>query len=456
MEATDRLPPQDLTAEASVLGSMLLDATTIPEVAGVLAAEEFYSPDHQAVYRAAVALSDAGQPVDAVTLADALKASGDLDRIGGAAFLVELLAAVPSTANAVAYAEIVRACSRRRRLIAAGSRMATLAYDAGEGIDSVLAACEREFYEAAGTTRDATASDFRDVLADVLAAAMDGRAPEHCLPTGYEDLDDKLVGLPDGTLTVVGARPSMGKSTLARNITLKAIVPRFRRPVGGPAVPALFFSLEESGRTLVSSLLCCLARVNGHSLRRGMLHGEERERLSEAAKALDKAPLWVDDRPHITVAQMRSQAQRLKLRVPDLGLIVVDYLQLVSVRGGRSREQEVASIVRGLKHLARELQVPVLALSQLSRAVEARADTTPRLSDLRESGTLEQDADIVLLLHRPRYYQTEADERELNVIVAKQRNGPTGDVKLAIFLSCTRLEDWIQGDVETQGREEGA
>lgn len=443
MTDTDRLPPQALDAEACVLGSMIRDNTCIPTVTALLTADSFYLPDHAAVFAAIVRLADEDTPADTLLIANALTTTNDLERVGGHAFLQSLLDAAPSAAHAEPYAKVVQEKERRRRLVNAGKRMATLAHDQSENMDDITAACEAEFYDAARGAQASADLSVGSVLADVMASILDGKSPELCLPTGYFDLDELLVGLPNGTLTVVGGRPSMGKTSFGRNVLLKAAVPRYRRPVGGPAVPALIFSLEESRQTLVQAMLCCLARVDSRTLRAGRLSIEQVERLKAVVQVLDEAPLWVSDRSSIGVAEIRSQTQRLKLTRPDLGLVVVDYLQLLSTRSGRSREQEVAETMRALKHMARDLDIPVMALSQLSRAAEARADRTPQLSDLRESGSIEQDADNVLLLYREHYYHPDADPMKLDVIVAKQRNGPTGAISLAFTREHTRLDDWM-------------
>ncbi len=399
-EAAPIAPPQNLEAEESVLGAMLLSPGAIGAVSEVLDASDFYRESHAKIYRAGLALYAKGEPVDAITLVDELEERGELEAVGGRVRMHELAALVPATANAAHYARIVREMATLRGLIAAGQQIAQLK----ESFERITA-----LYEAG---------------ADVTG-----------VPSGFRDLDRLTSGFQPGNLIIIAARPSMGKSALglcaAANLALRH------------EIPVALFTLEMSKSEVTQRLLCSEAKVESQRLRTGKLAQDDWPRLVAAGDKLMKAPIYVDDTGSITMMEIRSKARRLKTREPSLGLIIVDYLQLMtSGTSAENRVQEVSQISRNLKVLARDLDVPILAMSQLSRAVEQRHDKRPILSDLRESGSIEQDADLVMFVYRDEYYNEESDQQGLaEIILSKHRNGPTGVEKLSFLKRYAKFAD---------------
>jgi len=445
-ETTERLPPQNLGAEAAVIGSMLLDNDVIPDVAHLLHAEDFYSPDHRVVFRTALALFDDGKPVDLLLLTDTLQQAGELERVGGAAFLVSLLESVPSAANAEYYARIVREASVRRRLIHATNQVARAAYDASLDTDSLLDLAQGEIFalSQADVSNEATAvSDIlHEVFKDIEAMSRDRITG---LRTYFRDLDDLTCGLQPSELIIIAGRPSMGKTTLALNIASRIALGGWHPPDPEKAVPVAIFSLEMAKPVIARNILCGYAKVDAHRLRRGLLPPEERSALSIKAGDLYEARIYIDDTPGLSLRDLRTRARRLKMKVPDIGLVIIDYLQLMeSSTRSENRQQEITAISRGLKALARELDVPIVALSQLSRQTEAREGGVPRMSDLRESGSIEQDADVIVLLYREEVYHAGARPGQADLIVAKQRNGPTGMVTVTFLRQFLRFEDYYE------------
>ena len=437
------LPPQNLEAEAAVLGSMLLDNQTIPDVAAVLHGADFYSPDHQIVFETTLDLSDQGRPVDLLILADALRERGQLERVGGAEFLVSILEAVPSAANALHYSTIVHQHSIRRRLIDACNTVLRSSYDGSIDTDALLDLSQHEIFAVSMGDRAAEATAVRDVLEAIfkdIESLRENRITG--LRTYFHELDDLTCGLQESNLILIAGRPSMGKTTLALNVAGRVAFGGYDPPNPEDAKPILFFSLEMSKPVIARNLLCGYARVNAHRLRRGLLPKEEINALTMKAGALYEAPFYIDDTPGLSLRELRTRARRLKTTVKDLSLVVIDYLQLMEERGSENRQQEISVISRGLKGLARELNVPIIALSQLSRGVEAREGHVPRMSDLRESGSLEQDADVVMLLYREEYYNPGSRPGEADVIVAKQRNGPTGTVRVSFLRQLLRFDNY--------------
>jgi replicative DNA helicase len=444
--AQGSVPPQNLEAEESVLGAMLISEAAISACEEVLGEDgsPFYRESHAVVYRACLALSQQGEPVDAITTVDLLEKQGELERVGGRARIHELAALVPATANAAHYARIVREMATLRGLLRAGAEISRLGKERpGETADLVDRAEQAIFDVSVG--RDRT-----DLLVakDAIGPAFthleelerSGRSVVG-LPTGLKDLDALTSGLHPGNLVVVAARPSMGKSALALCIAANVTV--------HSELPAVLFTLEMSQREVMQRLMCVVGMVDSQKVRNGRgLDSEDWRRLTNASSKIAGAPLFMDDASLLTVGEIRAKARRLKMRQKDLSLIVVDYLQLMAAgdsRGERSenRVQEISKISRALKVLAGELEVPVLALSQLSRAVEQRHDKRPILSDLRESGSIEQDADVVMMLYRDEYYNPEDTDQQgiAEVNVAKQRNGPTNTVKVAFVKRYTRFDD---------------
>jgi replicative DNA helicase len=441
----DRLPPQNLEAEIAVLGSMLLDNQTIADVSALLQKSDFYSPDHQIVFGHIAGLSDRGKPVDLVLLSDSLKQSGELERVGGADYLVSIMERVPSAANAEHYAQLVRQAALRRRLIHACTDVMRDSYNGSIGVDELLDKAQGAIFAASQGDRASEATAVRDIL-QIIFKDIENISENRItgLRTYFQDLDDLTCGLQPSDLIIVAGRPSMGKTTFALNVAGRVALGGYHRPDPASRKPVLIFSLEMSKPVIARNILCGYARVDSHRLRRGLLPREEINALTVKAGDLYEAPIFIDDTPGLSLRDLRTRSRRLKTKVPDLSLIIVDYLQLMEERSAENRQQEISIISRGLKSLAREINVPVMAISQLSRATEAREGHVPRMSDLRESGSLEQDADLIVLLYREEYYSPGSRPGEADLIVAKQRNGPTGSLKVTFLHQFLRFENLLQ------------
>ena len=432
------VPPQNLEAEESVLGAMLLSPTAIGTVTEILDAAEFYRESHGTIYRAALALWAKGEPVDAITLANELEERGEIERIGGTARIAELAGLVPATGNVEHYARIVKETATLRALIRAGQEISRLGQDRpGETADLVDRA-EQLVFEL---SQQRITGDFahielllKESFERITHLYESGAEITGC-PTGFRDLDRLTAGFQPGNLVILAARPSMGKSALALCMAANLGV-RLQQPVA-------LFTLEMSKAEVTQRLMCSEAKVESDRLRSGRLSPDDWPRLTGACDKLSKAPIYVDDTGSITMMELRSKARRLKSREPNLGLIIVDYLQLMTSGGSsENRVQEVSQISRNLKVLARDLEVPILALSQLSRAVEQRQDKRPILSDLRESGSIEQDADLVMFVYRDEYYNEESESQGIaEVILAKHRNGATGSLKLSFLRRFAKFAD---------------
>jgi len=423
-EILDRLPPQDLDAERSVLGSILLKQDVLDEVAGIVTAGDFYAEAHGRLFSHVVTMHEAGQPIDVVTLKDRLTREGDFEAIGGAAYLAEVAQSVPYAANAVHYANIVRDKAKLRSVIHTGSAMVRDAYDPAGNADDVLARAEEALSRAEEHGRQSDAIDAATAVDGAIRQAQQSGEHRRGLPTGLVDFDRQLGGLFPGELIVLAARPRMGKTSLGIQV-MAHNAPRDRG--------VLFASLEMSATELTTRMLCSRAGVDSNRLRTGSLEGDDLAALEREAAELRGAAFWVVDRPSLTTADMRREARRLHRR-SGLALLVVDYLQRVTPADVRvKRYEQVGQITGELKRLAREFNVPVLLLAQLNREVEATADHRPRLSHLRESGDIEQDADVVAFLHRPEVYKP--DDADLHgqaaLIVEKNRNGPTSRFELS-------------------------
>jgi replicative DNA helicase len=439
-DAPDRLPPQSREAERSVLGSLLRDNAVIGDVVQILRTDYFYEDAHQKIYQAILALYDRGHPVDVVVLAEELKQRGQIEDVGSYAYLAELWEASPTAANAEYYARIVRDRALVRNLIHAGTEILRDAYDQSQPADELLGAAERRVLEVA----QMGISGQTFTLEQALAEAYDRIDARHTgeqmaisgLPTGFTDLDEITAGLQNSELIIVAARPSVGKTAFALGIVRNAVE---------KGHPVFFVSLEQSRIELAERLLCCQARVDSHRLRRGNLSSDDMTKLIEAGGVLRNAKLFIDDTPGQGMLRIAANARRLLLR-QHIKLVVIDYLQLIDPDNRRDpRQEQVAQISRRLKFLARELKIPVVALAQVNRSSEERQDHRPRLADLRESGSIEQDADTVLLLHRPDRYEPGQQEGLVEVIIGKQRNGPTGEVNLAYIKQFMRFEDYQVG-----------
>ncbi|WP_409074478.1 replicative DNA helicase [Micromonospora chalcea] len=437
----EKTPPQDVAAEQCVLGGMLLSKDAIADVVEILKTNDFYRPVHATIFDAILDIYGRGEPADPITVAAALADSGDLARIGGAPYLHTLIASVPTAANAAYYARIVGERAVLRRLVEAGTRIVQLGYGTGPSgsrdVDDIVDLAQQAVYEI---TEKRVSEDFA-VLADMLQPTLDEIEAVGAqggvmtgVPTGFTDLDRLLNGLHAGQLIIVAGRPGLGKSTASMDFARNAAI----RANQASAI----FSLEMSKVEIVMRLLSAEARVPLHVLRSGQLSDDDWTKLARCMGEISEAPLFVDDTPSMNLMEIRAKARRLKQK-HDLKLIVVDYLQLMtSPKRTESRQQEVADLSRGLKLLAKEVECPVIAVSQLNRGPEQRTDKRPQLSDLRESGSIEQDADIVILLHRDDYYDKESPRAgEADFIVAKHRNGPTDTVTVAAQLHLSRFVD---------------
>lgn len=425
-EMIQRIPPNNIEAEQSVLGAMLLDKEAISAATEVISGEDFYREAHKEIFEAIVDIYNRSEPVDLITLTEKLKTRNTLDAIGGITFLTNLMEAVPTTHNVKYYAKIVEDKSLLRRLIKSSNEIIQKSYQAAEDIGDIIDAAEKGIFNIS-LNRSAKGfvhvKDILNVNFDRIEELYLNKGKITGVPTGFTDLDNKLSGLQKSELILIAARPSMGKSSFMMNIVQNAAVRE--------KITTAIFSLEMSKEQLTQRLLCAEALIDAHRLRTGDINEDEWVKLARAMGPLSEAPIFIDDTPAISITEIRAKSRRLKLE-QNLGLIVIDYLQLMQGKErSENRQQEISEISRSLKALAREIDVPVVALSQLSRAPEMRADHRPVLSDLRESGAIEQDADVVMFLYRDEYYHTDSEKKNIGEInIAKQRNGPTGTIEL--------------------------
>ncbi len=424
------IPPQNTDAEASMLGAILIDADAIVKIADMIQAEDFYDDRHKRIYEAMVRLYEKHSPIDVLTLSDELRSTGVIDVIGGPGYLAELTNYVPTASHVERYADIVSQKSMRRRLIKTATEIASMGYDETTSFQELIEGAESGLFSVSERHVKQDITSIEDILSssfDRLDELHKDKGKIRGVPTGYTDLDNILAGLQKSDLFILAARPSMGKTAmvlnLAHNVSVKS------------GVPVLMFSLEMSKEQLVDRMLARESGVNAWSLRTGNLTDNDFEKIGQAMGTLSEAQIFIDDTPGITVSDMRTKARREAHQRP-LGLIIVDYLQLMSGGsrfggGDGNRVQEISEISRGLKGIARELNVPVMALSQLSRSVESRSPQIPQLSDLRESGSIEQDADVVAFLYREDNYNPDTERKNImDVFIKKHRNGPTGAVEL--------------------------
>ncbi|KJS32137.1 MAG: DNA helicase [Desulfatitalea sp. BRH_c12] len=434
-----KLPPQSIEAEESILSTILLDNGTLLDVLEILTAEDFYRTAHQKIFTAIETLFRKAEPVDLITLANALRESNQLEEIGGAAYLARLVDTVPSAVNVAHYARIVRDKSALRRLISKAGAITQRCFEDAGDFDQVLDFAEASVFEISESKHRAAFHPLSKIIEDnidALEKRQENRALVTGITTGFTRLDNMTSGLQGSDLIILAARPAMGKTALALNLARNAAVEG--------NVPVAVFSLEMSKEQLSMRILCAEARVDSSRVRSGFLNPDDWNRITDAASALSEAPIFIDDSPDISATSIRTKSRRLKLD-KNLGLIIIDYLQLM--RGHQSNERrdlEISEISRSLKLLAKELNVPVLALSQLNRKLEERSDKRPQLSDLRESGALEQDADVVAFIYRDEVYNKEENNPHrgtAEVILAKQRNGPTGVVPLTFLGQYTRFEN---------------
>ncbi|MDN3023735.1 replicative DNA helicase [Streptomyces sp. S.PB5] len=436
----ERVPPQDLDAEQSVLGGMLLSKDAIADVVEILKGHDFYKPAHETIFQAILDVYAKGEPADPITIAAELTKRGEINKVGGASYLHTLVQTVPTAANAEYYAEIVHERAVLRRLVEAGTRITQMGYAADDDVDEIVNRAQAEIY---AVTEQRTSEDYLP-LGDIMEGALDeieaigSRTGEMTgVPTGFTDLDSLTNGLHPGQMIVIAARPAMGKSTLALDFARAASIKN--------NLPSVIFSLEMGRNEIAMRLLSAEARVALHHMRSGTMTDEDWTRLARRMPEVSAAPLYIDDSPNLSMMEIRAKCRRLKQR-NDIKLVIIDYLQLMqSGKRSESRQQEVSDMSRNLKLLAKELEVPVIALSQLNRGPEQRTDKKPQVSDLRESGSIEQDADMVILLHREDAYEKESPRAgEADIIVGKHRNGPTATITVAFQGHYSRFVDMAQ------------
>lgn len=434
----EKIQPQNLEAEMAVLGSMLIDEEAISVATETIDRQAFYKDTHRKIFEAITELYNANKPVDLITLTDELKRRAILDEVGGSSFLTSLANSVPTAANIGHYVRIVKEKSILRTLINNSTRIVQLCYESEGNIDEVVDNAEKLIFEVSDRKHQGTYEHLKEIIKnsiETIDKLYQKKAHVTGVPTGYIDFDLKTAGMQPSDLIIVAGRPSMGKSALALGMAEYAGVVE--------KIPVAVFSLEMSKEQLVQRMLCAHAKVDAHKVRTGYLSTSDWPRITAAAGKLSEAPIYIDDTPGISVMELRAKARRLKSH-HDIQLIILDYLQLMrgSSSNSESRQQEISEISRSLKAIARELNVPVIAISQLSRAVESRTDHRPQLSDLRESGAIEQDADVVVLILREEYYNPTPDNQGIaEIIIAKQRNGPVGSLKLSFIKEYTRFEN---------------
>ncbi len=447
-----KVPPQSLDAEESVLGGILLDTDSLDRVIEVMSVEDFYREAHRKIFRAMLSLSEKNEPIDLITLTDTLRGRGELPEVGGATYLAELVDRVPSAANIANYARIVREKAVMRSLITVSNEIAGRCYDGQEDVEQFLDEAERLIFDVSEKRIRPAFYKVGDMIMDTIKTVeqlYERKELVTGVATGFLDLDRMTAGLQASDLIIIAARPSMGKTSFVLNIA-QYVALHNNTTVG-------VYSLEMSREQLLLRMLCSEARVDSAKVRTGYLGERDFPRLAMAAGRLAEAPIYIDDTPAQNVLEMRAKSRRLK-READVGLIIIDYLQLMrGLTSQENRTQELSEISRSLKALAKELNVPVIALSQLNRQVEQRADKRPVMSDIRESGAVEQDADIIMFIYRDEVYRPDSpDEGVAEIIVSKQRNGPTGTVRLAFRREYTRFDNLVEdmeagGEVEEEG-----
>lgn len=433
----DKIPPQNIEAEMATLGAMLIDEKVIVEILEFIDDVFFYKEEHQIIFKTVVSLFDSCKKVDILTVSEALSKKKVLEKIGGSVYLTTLADFVPNSANAVHYARIVKEKGILRSLIASANKIATLVYREQEEVSSILDKAEKLIFEISDRRTEGSYVHIKDIIKDgieLIESLYHKKSRVTGISTGFKDLDLKTAGLQKGDLIIVAGRPSMGKSAFVTSIASYVAVEE--------KIPVAIFSLEMSKEQLMQRFLCAQAKVEINRVRTGFLAPSEWPILTNAAGKLSEAPIYIDDTPAMSIFEIRSKARRLKAH-HNVQLILVDYLQLIrGMRRGDNRQQEISDISQSLKALAKELNIPVIAVSQLSRAVESREGHRPKLSDLRESGAIEQDSDVVILLFREEYYKpTDENQGIADIIIAKQRNGPVGTIKLTFLKEYTKFAD---------------
>lgn len=446
-----KVPPHSVEAEQSVLGGLLLDNNSWEKIADLVVEKDFYRRDHQLIFRAISELFEQSQPVDVITLAEWHDKRDELDQVGDLAYLGMLARDTPSAANIVAYASIVRERSVLRQLIAVGTSISNVAFNPeGRSSDEMLDLVERQVFEIAenGAKRKGGFVQVKEVLSKVvdrIDTLFEQDSPITGLSTGFTDFDMQTSGLQAADLVIVAGRPSMGKTTLAMNFAEHAAI-KSKQPVA-------VFSMEMPADSLAMRMLSSLGQIDQHRLRTGRLNDDDWPRLTSAIALLNEAPLFIDDTPALTVTELRARARRLK-REHGLSLIVIDYIQLMQGSGSENRATEISEISRSLKALGKELSVPVVVLSQLNRSLEQRSNKRPIMSDLRESGAIEQDADLIVFIYRDEVYNEDSPEKgKAEIIIAKQRNGPIGTLALTFQGQYTRFENFAYNNYDDYGNE---
>jgi len=433
--ALDKVPPQNIEAEQSILGAILLENEALSKVLEILSPEDFYRQSHRKIFDAMLDLFEKNEAIDLITVTDGLKRSNDLDAVGGVTYLSSLVTHVPTAANVRYHSKIVKEKALLRALLRSATEIAARVYESSLEADEMVDQAERTIFDISDKRTKTSFYTLKDVIKssfEMIEHLYDKKEAITGIPSGFGDLDALTTGFQPGDLVVIGGRPSMGKTALGLNIA-QHVGLEMREPIA-------IFSLEMSKEQLALRMLCAEAMVDSNSVRKGFIRKEDWHKLTSAAGKLAEAPIFIDDSSSVTVLEMRAKARRLKMEHGGLSLVIVDYLQLMRSRGGfERREQEISEISRSLKGLAKELRVPVIALSQLNRGVEQRHDRRPTLADLRESGAIEQDADVIIFLYRDRVYNKENTSDKAEVIIAKQRNGPTSTVHLTFLSHCTRF-----------------
>ena len=431
-----RIPPHDIEAEQTIIGSMLTDKDAVIAAVEVLQEQDFYREDNKIIYSAILNLYNRAEPIDIITLKSELKSMGKFEAVGGLEYIVQLPDKVPTTSNVEQYIKIVEEKSMLRALIKTADELITLGYDPTQEVEQVIDTAEKKIFQVMQKKNQKGYSSIKDILVDTftqLEQLYNQKESITGVPTGFVDLDYRTSGLHNSDLILVAARPAMGKSAFALNIATNAAV--------RAKVPVAIFSLEMSKEQMTNRILCSEAMVDSAKVRTGKIDDDEWAKLAATSGELSEAGIYIDDTPGISIMEIRAKCRKMKLE-KNIGLVVIDYLQLVqgSNKKGGSREQEIAEISRSLKILAKEIDVPVIALSQLSRAPEQRIDHRPMLSDLRESGSIEQDADIVMFLYRDDYYNEDTEKKNIaEVIIAKHRSGATGTVELLWLANYTKF-----------------
>ncbi|WP_050180241.1 replicative DNA helicase [Domibacillus robiginosus] len=449
---TDRVPPQNIEAEQAVLGAIFLEPSALTVASEILIPEDFYRNAHQQIYLTMLKLGDHGKAVDVVTVTEDLAAHKLIEDVGGISYLSELAAAVPTAANIEYYARIVEEKSLLRRLIRTATTIATDGYERENEVEGLLSEAEKSIMEVAQRKNAGAFHNIKDVLVrtyDNIELLHNRKGDVTGIPTGFAELDRMTAGFQRNDLIIVAARPSVGKTAFALNIAQNVAT--------NTDETVAIFSLEMGAEQLVMRMLCAEGNINAQSLRTGTLTDEDWRKLTMAMGSLSNSGIYIDDTPGVRIGEIRSKCRRLK-QEQGLGMILIDYLQLIQGNGrsGENRQQEVSEISRSLKALARELEVPVIALSQLSRGVEQRQDKRPMMSDIRESGSIEQDADIVAFLYRDDYYDKESENKNMiEIIIAKQRNGPTGTVELAFVKEYNKFVN-VERRMDEMGAPPGA